>query len=270
MLIDDFINLKKDNIQSGGSNKQCFIFDEYVLLYGSFREEELKKEMSISNNLKKRGIALIPTLEYKIVTPVGQFGYVKGYMLQSRAKGDWLYNRNMKDEEYKKRLKQIANMDDDKLNKFISDWLAIVDAGLQVDPSKAENFFYSNGEISFIDLNLRQGPRPLLKITFLEIASVLTGLGLVSKITSSSEDCIKIVKNVAHSFLLKGLDINQIKKVLSSHSYLLGNFINERQIDYIIESLNKEQKYKQVTLDMKEETEKLILNNKRFKEEYSV
>ena len=269
MLIDDFINSKQEDIQSGGSNKKCFVFDEYVLLYGSFREEELKREMAISNDLKKRGVALIPTLEYKIVTPVRENGFVKGYMLQARAKGDWLYSRNMKDKEYKKRLKQIANMNDDKLNKFISDWLAIVDAGLQVDPSKTENFFYSDEGIGFIDLNLRQGQQSL-KTTFFEVVSVLTGLRLIFKTTTASEDCIKIVKNVARSFLLKGLDINQIKEVLSSHSYLLGNFINEQQIDYIIESLNKEQKYKQATSDTKEKTGKLILNIKRLKEEHSI
>ena len=259
MLIDDFINSKKDNIQSGGSNKQCFIFDEYVLLYGSFREEELKKEIAISNRLKKEGVALIPTLEYKVTTPVGQNGYVKGYMLQSRANGDWLYSRNMKDEDYKKRLKQIANMDYDKLNKFIDDWLAIVDAGLQIDPSKAENFFYSDEGISFIDLNLRQGPRSL-KIIFLEIASVLTGLGLVLKITTASEDCIKIIKNVASSFLKKGLDVNEIRNVLSSHDYLLGNFINKQQIDSFIESLNKKQNFKQATSGFKNEKTSIIPN----------
>lgn len=248
MLIDDFINSKKDNVQSGGSNKQCFVFDEYVLLYGSFREEELKKEMTISNNLKKVGVALIPTLEYKITTPVGQNGYVKGYMLQSRANGDWLYSRNMKNEDYKKRLKQIANMDHDKLNKFIADWLAIIDAGLQVDPSKCENFFYSTKGISFIDLNLRQTSIPL-KTTFFEIVSVLTGLGRVS--TAPNADCVKIITNVARSFLTKGLDINDIKEVLSSHNYLLGDCADKKQIDSIVESLVKKQKLEQSTLDLK-------------------
>lgn len=260
MLIDSFINSKKDNLRPGGSNKTCFIFDEYVLLYGSFKEEDLKKEIIISNKLKQNGISILPTLEYKIVIPANENGYAKGYILQPRAKGDWLYNRNMKDEDYKKRLKQISNMEYTKLDKFISDWLNIVEAGLQVDPSKGENFFYSDDGICFIDLNLRQGSRPL-KITFLEVVSVLTGLGLVSTVTD--DVCVKIIKNVARSFSKRGLSANDIHEVLSSHDYLLGNYTNKKQIDSIIKSFTKEQEFKEASTNLKEEEQ--ITSMKQFR-----
>lgn len=164
-------------------------------------------------------------------------GYSKGYILQPRAKGVWLYTRNMTNSEYKKRLHDIAKMDYRKLDKFVSDWIAIVEAGLQIDPSKCENFFYSGTNISFIDLNLRNGSSNLKEI-FLEIMSVLTGLGLKYQGTNIS-DCIQIITNTAGLFLKKKLlNIKDIQDVLySRYSSLLNKF----QIANIITSLNAQQ-----------------------------
>jgi len=248
MLIERFINSKKDNVQPGGGNKKCYLFDEYALLYGAFKEEELKKQIIISNNLNKKGVAIIPTLEYQIDIPAGETGYARGYMLQPRAPGNCLYVRQMPDKDYKTRLKQIANMEYDILDKFISDWLAIIDAGLQVDPSKCENFFFTDTGISFIDLNL-QSRRPSLKTIFLEIVSVLTGLGLVK--TAATDDCVQIVKKVANSFLSRGLSIHEIQDALSSHMYLLGANANQQHLDSVIESLAKGHNLKQATKNMK-------------------
>ena len=54
--LKSMVGMDETILYEGKPDKKCFIFDEYVLLYGYFREEKLKKEMSISNNLKKRGI----------------------------------------------------------------------------------------------------------------------------------------------------------------------------------------------------------------------
>lgn len=216
-----------------GGNKKCFLFSNYVLLLGSFKEDEIKKEIKIGNELKNNGVNIIPTIEYKIVGQKNELGYSKGYILQPKAKGTWLYTHDMTNSEYKKRLHNIAKMDCNKLDKFISDWITIVKAGLQIDPSKCENFFYSDTNICFIDLNLRNSSKDLKNI-FLEIISVLTGLGLKYKGTNIN-DCIQIITNTACLFLKKGLNLKDIQDVLDSH---YGSLLNKFQIGSIITFLN--------------------------------
>ena len=233
MLIDKFITTEK-NTTKGGSNKKCFLFDEYALLYGSFKEEELQKVIKISNVLEQKGVAILSTLEYKVDVPPNELGYARGYSLQRRASGDELYRRGMTEEEYTARLKEIVKMDPEKLDKFISDWLAITEAGLRVDPSKCENFFYSEGKISFIDLGLRRKPVPL-QISFDESTHVLMGLGLRNG-DKDADDLMQICKNVARIFLKKGLAINDIHETMSKYHILN----TEEKINRVIEDLKQE------------------------------
>ena len=234
-MIEDFISSKQGNHDRNGSNKECFLFENHVLLYGSCKEEEIKKVIQISNSLEQKGVAILPTLEYKIDSAPNELGYTKGYFLQKRAQGDELYRREMSEAEYKKRLNEISDMSTEQMDKFISDWLAILDDGLAIDPSKCGNFFYSNGKISFIDLNLSRKSKSLAN-SFSEASNVLFGLGLKSKYKTDGNDFMKIIKKVSHSFLKRGLAFNDIQSIISGYNY----FIDKDKINSFIDDLSKE------------------------------
>jgi len=236
MLINDFINLRQDDYNSGGSNKKCFLFEDYVLLYGSCKEEELKKLIQISNALEQTGVYILPTIEYKIDSQPNELGYTKGYFLQKRAEGEELYDSKMSEETYRKRLNEIAHMSSEQMDKFVSDWITISDAGLMIDPSKCGNFFYSDGKISFIDLNLSHRSKSLGE-SFSEVSNVLFGLGLKSKYKTDGNDFCNILKNVSRSFLKKGLPLSEIQNITSKYSY----FMDENQINSVMTDLSKEQ-----------------------------
>lgn len=241
-MIDYFINLKQNNYNGNGSNKKCFIFENYVLLYGSCKEEELKKLIKIGRGLEQKGVAILPTLEYKIDVPQNELGYTKGYFLQKRAEGKELYNTKMSEEEYKERLNEISCLSTEQMDKFISDWLAISEAGLVIDPSKCENFFYADGKISFIDLNLSCRSKSLGE-EFSEVSGVLFGLGLKSKYKTDGNDFVRILENVSRTFLKKGLSFSDIKTITSKYTY----FIDEDKINAVMDNLSKE-KTKDVSL----------------------
>ncbi len=239
MLIDKFIELrfKNDTPLKKGGNKKVRVFDDYVLLAGGFKEDEIKKVILITNVLKDKGIAVVPTLEYKIVYPPNELGYARGYILQPRAKGTEIYNSEMSEEEYEKRLRDIANMDIKKIDRFVSDWLAIENAGLIIDPSKTTNFFYSEEGISFIDLNVKESKNEPLKVYFLYTCGILTDY--LRKLSSEklAEYIIQIIKKVALCFMQRGLEIKEITEVISSRR--LNNSLNKTQIYSVIEFLTK-------------------------------
>lgn len=236
MFINYFIKKAEQNTSDkGGGNKKCFLVDDYALLYGSYKEEELKKQIQIGKSLEQQDVNILPTLEYKTDTEPNVLGYVKGYSLQRRAQGEELYNSKMSEDEYKKRLSTVANMSTQQMDKFASDWIAISEAGLMIDPSKCENFFYSDGKISFIDLNVWNN-RPSLDEHFLNMSQVLFGLGLKSKYKADENDFAKILTNVSRSFLKKGLPLEDIQKVSSKYTY----FMSEGTINSVMNTLSKE------------------------------
>ncbi|MGN0929284.1 MAG: hypothetical protein ACI4N3_01450 [Alphaproteobacteria bacterium] len=230
MLIDKFIEFSKqmDNHLYGG-NKKCFLFDEYALLVSSsfvdlktvdLYEEKLKKEIQIINKLENDGVSVIPPLEYKIdaSTIDRDEGDCSIYCLQKRAKGEELYNSKMSIDEYETRLKEVSNMSSENLNKFISDWIAINNAGISVDPSKCGNFFLSDGKISFIDLNFNESffvdeyKEKRMKVLFMESYVVLTGAGLKFKYDKEGKketkyyDYIRMIfNNLLDTFMEKGI-----------------------------------------------------------------
>lgn len=216
MLIDNFINNREANISiKRGGNKKVYVFNDYVLLGGSFKEDEINQLIVITKNLQTKGISILPTLEYKIIYPENEYGYVRGYTLQPRAKGTEIYTYKMTPEEHQNRLKDIASMDSVKINKFISDWISIEQAGLLVDPSKTENFFYSDGGINFIDLNLKDptlNTKPINLFTY--ICGILTDYQRNTTTEHELEYIVQIIKNVAICFVKRNLletkDIMQI------------------------------------------------------------
>lgn len=216
MKIDDFIK-NIGNSRKNGSNKDCYLFDEYVLLYGSCKEDEIKRVMKITSELDQQGVAALPTLAYKIVVPPNELGYMRGYTLQRRAKGSELYYYRMPEAEYQKRLAEVAKMVPKGMDKFVSDWLAIREAGLIIDPSKAENFFYSEGGISFIDLNLSDRGGVELKTEFHRASAVLTGLRLKYQYTPNEKNFNQVLKGLTQAFFDQGLTAPEAEEILSGY-----------------------------------------------------
>ncbi len=220
MLIEKFIELSKNMTnQKEGNNKKCFLFDDYALLSGNFKKEELKKEIEISNKLAKDGVLVVPTLEYFLEKNKDNQGFCYGYILQPKAKGSELFDRNMTKEEFIKRFKEVNLMKEEDLDKFISDALAMLDAGLRFDSSKSGNFFFYKNKISFIDLNLRR-EYPASYSLLYEFWTILTGGGLKYKDFK-----------VDDKLLIDELSINIFKKLFEL--FLKKKLLDDEVIDYI-------------------------------------
>jgi len=186
-MIDELIEKAKQiSHNKQGSNSVCFCFGDYILLYGSIDRNNIDRKINIINSYIERGFNIAPTLEYKydenskISTYANGDSYQKGWTMQSRAKGKEL-ERNVSDmlyissldkfneqylaikeakQKYIDLLTAQTDIDEVHLRKFITDYQTILEEGiLQVDPSKASNFFYdANKGFTFIDIGINQPP----------------------------------------------------------------------------------------------------------------
>lgn len=231
-MIKKVTNNQNSDSNRNGSNKKCYIADGYVLLEGRFKEEILKKQMIAEAKLKEEGYPIHPTLAYTIVEEPNAGGYTKGYTLQPQAKGSELFNKNMTTEEYHTRLNEIANLGPKKLEKFVSDYIAIASGNILLDPSKSENFFYTKDGISFIDLNYIDQPRPHdLDGYFGELSTILTGCYLPFKHKTPDEKLLPVLKTLSHIFLEKGLNPEAARETLSRR------LKDEKTVDMIISNV---------------------------------
>lgn len=168
--IDDFIQIAEQReADAHGSNKKCYFIDDYALLSQSFTTEEIDKIMQISEELGKKGVNIVKTLDYKVTEQIGQTKtgnpIVKGYVLQQKAIGNALVDENnwKRDDgsyqiDYFKQIDSISQEGQKFFNNFVKGWIEAQKAGLMIDPSKPSNFIYSPGQdLTFIDLNLSNG-----------------------------------------------------------------------------------------------------------------
>ena len=140
---------------------KVFLFDEYAVLkmqhidyrMDSDTEDKdlkhLEKAAKTLLDLQTEGVNVVPILAM-------QSDGGNGYIVQSRAKGAELYdNGMMNDKEYVLgRIELLSNAPQEHFNKFISDALSIIDAGVLIDFRGKDNFFYDETiGFQFIDLN---------------------------------------------------------------------------------------------------------------------
>lgn len=170
-IIQDVCGTQKKSVEG---NKNCYICGAYALLYGSFKLEELKHLILIERRLNRSGVAVVPTIGYKVMCMPNDLGFCRGYMLQQKAPGEELHRFSEGEDVYNRRMTELAGQSDFFYNKFVSDWIKITESGLMIDPSKSANFFYTPEQMYFIDLNVRTGKMPL-EVSFYEAAVVLTG-----------------------------------------------------------------------------------------------
>lgn len=151
------------NDQSGDNvfqSTKVFLFDEYAVLKMQniiFRNVEtkdpdLKHLERLSRTLlvlQAEGINVVPILAF-------QSENGNGYIIQQRAKGAELYDRNkMSDKNYiLERVELLSNIPQEHFDKFVIDAIKIIDAGVLIDFVGKDSFFYhQNIGFQFIDLN---------------------------------------------------------------------------------------------------------------------
>lgn len=219
--IDAYVSLISTAQQNGqGANKTCYLMGDYALLWSSFKEDEMNQLIAKTNQLSSQGVAVIPTIDYKITQRNPTPGwYHKGYIRQKRAPGETLYDlpNKMSQEAYAKRLTELSQKPPEFYDKFAQDWVKIVDAGLLIDPSKSSNFFYTPDKISFIDLNITQ-TKPEKETCFMEACCVLfNGMGYNRENLQKlgTEPYLQIIKKLSSSFHKCGADMQKMKSMVA-------------------------------------------------------
>lgn len=227
--IDKIIEISKNlEASESGGNKKCFFVEDYALLQGDFSEEEIKKVIKIQDELKNRGVNLAKTIDYRI-TEDSDKKYKKGYSLQEKAKGELLYDTNIrrnlrKDKQntlngYFNRLKSLNSEKQEFFDKFVQDWMEILKSGLKVDPSKPSNFFYEEGKnINFIDLDINDGKMRDAEYITMECTTVLAGNGIYFDIDGNERELAKselsgIFQKLANALVKQGLNIESMKRI---------------------------------------------------------
>ena len=234
MLIDNFIEKSKSmEISSKGSNKTCYLFEEYALLCGQSAESynQVTNRIELIKQLKLDGVNVVCPLQIKIVDG-------KSYELQERANGEALFPVSLKNDEigqlkYLKTLVLISEEDISFYEKMLSDWDSILALGIDIDPSKSSNFFYKPGSISFVDLNIcEKSYEERKKYQYLEMASVLRGGGLLWQCKNVYHEATELVKKIyiklGEAVLNRGEDIQEyINQVDQDSEYNLEEYFSK-------------------------------------------
>lgn len=168
--------------KKAGGNSKAYIFGDYVVLKtgnislgdvsDGIKEPPFDRIIEKLHALKNSGVNVVPVLGYICngMCDFGESAYGEGFVFQPRAKGSELWERNKMPSRYSEIKKEeatylfdraslLANASQQQFDKWVSDYKAITDAGIMIDPSKKENFFYDEEEgFSFIDLNFEREP----------------------------------------------------------------------------------------------------------------
>lgn len=153
MNIDFCINnISRDRLLGKGFQNKCYNFDDVVLLESRYLssneiESRVNNVSSIKNILDTLDANCYKILDYKVLND-------KLYILESKVKGLPLQDTSIGIDSsvYISRLKELDNYD--ILRKFVSDYMLLIDSGINVDPGTPNNFLFDGEKISFIDLSL--------------------------------------------------------------------------------------------------------------------
>ncbi len=209
-MIDKYIEAsKKMDALGGGSNKKCYVFDDAVLLKGSFvnkgEEYQIRKERL--NFLKQNGVNVCTVLENATING-------ERYELQEKAKGKELFHQEYsptleEQQNFLETLDSLSSKDLSFYEKFLNDWDKILQMGFDVDPSKSSNFFYDGESISFIDLNITNNYDVRRPWMLREAAVVLRGGGLLWQCKDVFEEAKEKVKIIYQKIGKVGLSLGE-------------------------------------------------------------
>jgi len=145
---------------NGFQNTKVFLFDEYAVL--KMQNMNFRNVSTQDMDLKHLDRLAVTLLEIQVkgVNVVPILGFQSddgnGYIIQPRAKGSELWDRHKaNDKNYVlARVELLSNAPQEHFDKFISDTIEIIDAGVIVDFVGKDNFFYHETiGVQFIDLN---------------------------------------------------------------------------------------------------------------------
>jgi len=152
-----------------GAFSKCHIYENYAILNSNniFDAQEFKDIISTLNDLKIKGVSVARILGYAITETNQKNNRSNGYIVQEKAKGnELLYCKNVpipistspsntksnRDYviEYCKLLRTIPQK---HFDKYLSDYKAICDAKIKIDPLLTNLFYDKKDGFTFIDLN---------------------------------------------------------------------------------------------------------------------
>lgn len=237
-VIDDIIQMaEKQKTNAHGSNKQCFLIDDYALLRQKFTTEEIDKTMQICEQLESKGVKVARTLDYKILSQNVQGWNAdknvlvsEGYVLQQRAIGKPLLDRTNWNEEGKKyqldylrQIDSISQEGQEFFSNFVRGWIEIQKAGIRIDPSKTGNFIYEQGKnITFIDLGL-SSEKTDIPTTIYEQLAVILNLNAYNKCYPEIQQAVDkrlsvIIDKYRNAIIEQGIDMDVLDQVLEAKS----------------------------------------------------
>lgn len=235
-LIDYVIGMAEEQESNAhGSNKKCFLIDDYALLKQRFTIDEIESMIQITEELEKKGVNVARTLGFKVIGQSIQNWNTdrnvlvsEGYVLQQRAKGTPLLDRtNWNDEnkryqiDYLKQIDLISKEGQDFFDQFVKGWLEIQESGIRIDPSKPGNFIYEQGKgITFIDLGLSD-QKPDISTTVYEQLAVILNLNAYNKCYPEIQQAVQerlsiIVEKYKNAIVEQGIDINVFNQVIET------------------------------------------------------
>lgn len=245
-LIDSFISQIQPDTKEDrrGGNHSCYLFGQYALLKGAFNSSELDFIIAKTKQLSAEGVAVVPTIEYSKTKDLTDYqNMFLGYVLQRRAKGEELYKEpyfRQSEEEYYSRIDELSTRPQEFFDKFVSDWIKICESGLQIDPSKSSNFFYTPECISFIDIG-KSKSNNRREYAFCESAVTLFNGGSYYHFDNHDKHKI-ILSKLVKSFANQGEDMEKMKSfVQQQFPDIADSVFNEKENCYIPET-TKERK----------------------------
>ena len=220
-LIDYYISqtLQNTTPDKTGGTHACFLFQTYALLKGVYEPKKLEKLIKTTHELYEQGVAVVPTVEYKEVSPISENNVLsRCYVLQRRAPGKELHSAShykQPDTEYQSIMTALSQRPQEFFDKYASDWLKICKSGLQIDPSKSSNFFYTPEKIHFIDLEVA-GKKDHTEYAFLDAATALFNGGAYYK-QQNKENHKIILNKMVNAFLKQDYPIENIEKAVQNN-----------------------------------------------------
>lgn len=292
-IIDSLIQIAKEQESNAyGSNKKCFLIDEYALLKQDFTIEEVEKMMQLTEELEKKGVNVARTLDYKVLKQnIRMWNTDKdvtissGYVLQQRAKGtplldgtNWNEENKRYQIEYLKQIDSISKENQAFFDDFVNGWIELQESGIRLDPSKTGNFIYEQGKgITFIDLGLTDERTDMSYQVYEQIA-VIMNLNAYYKCYPEVQQAVDkrlsiITEKYRNATLERGIDSSLVDKMIKSKvpiskekfdNNLEENIDEITKLEQIIDEHIKEERRRQ-----SEEEEKARLVKERRAEEIS-
>lgn len=235
-ILDSIIQIAEEQESNAhGSNKKCFLIDDYALLKQSFINDEVEKIMRVTEELKKKGVSVARTLSYKVMDQsVRSWNASKevlvseGYVLQQRAQGTPLLDRtNWNDEnkryqiDYLRQIDLISREGQGFFDDFVNGWIEIQKSGIRIDPSKPGNFIYEPGKgITFIDLGLSEQETDISTQIYEQIAVILN-LNAYNKCYPEIQQAVEkrlsiIIDKYKNAALEHGIDSGIVDEIIEA------------------------------------------------------